>query len=414
MRIKYQFKTAVTGLFTHKSRSLLTILGIVIGIASIILIASTGESAEKLITNELGGLGAETIVVRPGKQPKGPSDFADTLLSDSLKDRELEALRKKSNVPNAVDISPEVLISGSALYQGQTFKPVILGFSAEFMEKAMQLRISDGDIFTEQDIRGKARVAIIGSRVKQELFGEENPIGKNIQIKDTKLRVIGVYQQRGQVVFFNADELVVIPYTTAQTYLSGVKHYMQIVVRAENAALVDRVVYDIKQTLRDLHNITDPDKDDFHVDTQKGIVDQVQTIIGVFTIFLSLVVAISLIVGGIGIMNIMLVSVSERTREIGLRKALGATDKNILSQFLLEAVLLTGVGGIIGVAIGSLLSVFATIAIGSYMSTSVAFAFPIIRSLIGITSSMLVGLVFGIYPARQASKKSPIEALRYE
>ena len=397
MRIKYHFRTAFTGLITHKSRSLLTILGIVIG-----------------ITSELGGLGAETIVVRPGKQPKGPSDFADTLLSDSLKDRELEALLKKSNVPNAVDISPEVLVSGSVSYQGQTFKPVILGFSAGFMETAMQLRVSNGDIFTEQDIKGKARVAIIGSRVKQELFGEDDAVGKNIQIKDTKFRVIGVYQPRGQVVFFNVDELVVIPYTTAQTYVSGIKHYMQIVVRAESAATVDRVVFDIKQTLRDLHNITDPDKDDFYVDTQKGIVDQVQTIIGVFTIFLSLVVAISLVVGGIGIMNIMLVSVSERTREIGLRKALGATDKNILSQFLLEAVLLTGAGGVIGVAIGSILSVLATIAIGSYMGTDVAFSFPVVPSLAGIGSSVLVGLVFGIYPACQASKKSPIEALRYE
>ena len=282
------------------------------------------------------------------------------------------------------------------------------------MMRNLGLTLASGLVFDDSDVVSKAPVAVIGDEVRRELFGDENSIGKYITIKNKRFRVVGVYEKKGQVVFFNVDELVVVPYTTAQTYLTGTDHYSQIVVRASSAEVVERMAFDIKRTLRDLHNINNPTDDDFHVETQQGLVDQVSTIIGAFTLFLTFVVTISLVVGGVGVMNIMLVSVTERTREIGLRKALGATNRDIMLQFLTEAVLLTGVGGLIGVLIGSVLSYVASIAIRSFSGLEWSFIFPFTGALMGIFVSVLVGLIFGLYPAHQASKKSPIEALRYE
>lgn len=414
MKFIHIYRTAFFTLRSRKSRSALTILGIVIGITAIMMVTAAGRGAENLITGELGGLGAETVVIQPGKEPKGPSDFAQALLSDSIKKRELEALSHKQNVPDAVEMSPEIFVSGGVSYQGETYRATVLGFSPQFMMRNLGLTLASGLVFDDSDVVSKAPVAVIGDEVRRELFGDENSIGKYITIKNKRFRVVGVYEKKGQVVFFNVDELVVVPYTTAQTYLTGTDHYSQIVVRASSAEVVERMAFDIKRTLRDLHNINNPADDDFHVETQQGLVDQVSTIIGAFTLFLTFVVTISLVVGGVGVMNIMLVSVTERTREIGLRKALGATNRDIMLQFLTEAVLLTGVGGLIGVLIGSVLSYVASIAIRSFSGLEWSFIFPFTGALMGIFVSVLVGLIFGLYPAHQASKKSPIEALRYE
>jgi putative ABC transport system permease protein len=208
---------------------------------------------------------------------------------------------------------------------------------------------------------------------------------------------------------------VLVPYTAAQTYLTGIKYFSQIIARAESPELVDRAMFEITQTLRELHNIDDPEKDDFSVQTQQGAVSQITNIVGAFTIFLSFVVAIALIVGGIGIMNVMLVSVTERTKEVGLRKALGATKNNILMQFLMEAVLLTSIGGAFGVMFGEILSYGASFAIARFLGTTgLSVSFPLYAALLGIGTSVIIGLIFGIYPARKASLKSPIDALRYE
>jgi len=329
MHLFPSLKIALVGLRTNKSRSALTTLGIVIGISSIILMMSIGQGAENLILNEISGLGAETIVIRPGKEPSGPSDFGDTLFADSLKIRDIEALKRKSNVPDLVDIMPVVVVPGSVSYQGETFRPTIFGGVAEFFSKTFSVFPEVGVLFDENDIRQRASVAVIGSRVKDELFGLSDAVGQHITIKDRKFRVVGVLEAKGQVAFFNTNELVIIPYSTAQTYLLGIDHFHEAIVKASSPEAVARTVRDIEATLRENHNITDPDRDDFFVTTQQGLVDQVQNIIGVLTAFLSSVVGIALVVGGIGVMNIMLVSVTERTREIGLRKAIGATEGDI-------------------------------------------------------------------------------------
>ncbi len=414
MKIRFLLQTAYRSLRRNLSRSLLTVLGIVIGITAIILVSSLGKGAEGLIVGELGGLGADTLVLQPGKQPNGPSDFADSLLTDSIKDREVAALRVKQNVPDLIDLTPEVFIGGTASYEGETYKPMILGTRAEFMVSTLDLPISEGVIFDERDVRAKARVAVIGSQVKKELFGEESPVGKYVQVKGQKFRVVGVFGAKGSMVFFDVDTLLLVPYTTAQAYLSGIDHYNEVVLQASSPDAVPRVKFDVTRTMRELHRIEDPKNDDFHVETQQGLVEQVSMIIGIFTMFLSFVVAISLVVGGIGVMNIMLVSVTERTREVGLRKALGATDRDILKQFLLEAIFLTSIGGIIGVAIGSALALGASFAIAHFAGLNFTFVFPWFGAILGTVVSSLVGVVFGLYPARKASRLSPMEALRFE
>lgn len=414
MHFKYVLKTAYTGISSHKSRSALTILGIVIGITSIILMMSIGEAAENLILNEIGGMGAETIIIRPGKEPTGPTDIAGTLFADSLKVRDLEKLRRKENIPELVTIAPAVIVPGSVSFEGETYRPEIIGGSVEFFAEAFNIELQSGQFFDEIDIRSRAAVAVIGDEVKDELFGNRYAVGEYIKIKDKKFRVVGVIESTGQATFLNFDKLVIIPHTTAQTYLLGIDYYHEIMLRASSPEAVARTVRDIEITLREAHNITDPDKDDFFVITQQGVVDQIKIIIGTLTLFLSSVVAIALVVAGIGIMNIMLVSVTERTREIGLRKALGATERDISRQFLVESILLTAVGGVIGVILGAFLSFIIALTIRNVTNLAWEFVFPISAVILGVGVSSLVGLIFGIYPARQAAKKSPIEALRYE
>ncbi|MFA5954748.1 MAG: ABC transporter permease [Patescibacteria group bacterium] len=415
IKFKNTIRTALRGIGANKSRSGLTILGIVIGITSIMVIASVGQSSERLILSQLSGTGAELVVVRPGREPTGPSDITETLFADSLKQRDVDALSKKSNVPYLVDIAPAVIVPGSIAYQGETYRGAqVIGWSAAFLSKMFDVYPSEGAIFDDADIRGKASVVVIGDKVKRELFGPGDAVGKNVVIKGKTFRIVGVYPPRGQVSFFNIDDLAIIPYTTARSYLLGIDYYNEILVRVDEASNVQRTVRDVEATLRETHNITDQTKDDFFVVTPEGLISQVGNIISILTIFLSAVVAISLVVAGIGVMNIMLVSVTERTREIGLRKAVGATERDILTQFILEAMILTGTGGVIGISLGLSISLLASVVITRVAGLNWPFSIPIMATALGLLVSGLVGLVFGLYPARQAARKNPIEALRYE
>lgn len=412
MTLKYSFKTAIAGLYANKSRSVLTILGIVIGITAIILITSIGQGAQNLILNQIQGMGSKTIIVIPGREPKGPSDVAQSL-SDSLKEKDLAELKKKSNVPNLKQVMPIIFGGESASYGSETYRLTIFGAS-EFLQDVLDVSVSEGNFFTEEDIKGRSDVVVIGSKVKEQLFGQSDAIGQKIKIKGRNLRVIGVLAPKGQVSFFNFDETAIVPYTTAQQYIFGIKYFHRIFVEADSEENINKTVEDLKATLRNSHGITDPSKDDFFIQTQIDLVSRLSIITDILTLFLISVAAISLLVGGIGIMNIMLVSVTERTREIGLRKALGATEKNILTQFLLEAITLTTTGGIVGICLGAFLSFATSVVLSRFIGLNWSFTFSPIAAFIGFGVAASVGLIFGLYPARKASLKSPIEALRYE
>ena len=411
MTFKYSIRTALRGLHTNKSRSALTIFGIVIGITAIILVMSLSQGGSNLILAQIQGIGSRTIAVEPGREPKGPTDFAQ-IFSDSLKDREVEALQNKANVPTLLDLTPEVIAPATLAYEDETFRANILG-TGPIWQEILDLFPRDGSFFTEDDVRQRASVVVIGSRVKEQLFGDSDALGKKIKVKGRNFRVIGIFPQKGQTLF-NIDELAVAPYTTVQRYILGTNHYNAILARAASESVVNRTKQDIELTLRELHGISDPAKDDFHVMTQTDAADRVGIITGILSALLISVAAISLVVGGVGIMNIMLVSVTERTREIGLRKAIGARDRDILLQFLFEAVMLTLAGGIIGMALGAASSFAVAIVLRRVLGVVWPFVFPVSAAVLGFGVSAFIGLVFGLYPARQASQKSPIEALRHE
>jgi putative ABC transport system permease protein len=410
MKLTYALKTATAGLRTHKSRSALTILGIVIGVTSIILVMSLGAGAQNLILGQVKGLGATTVTVIPGKISFGPSTAASTM-NDSLKEKDLNLIKLKANVPNANYVMPMVVGSGQAVYGSNVYQVAVFG-SGEKVPEIFSIIPDKGYFFTEDDVRSRAAVVVIGYKVKDRLFGGEEAVGQKIRIKNNTFKVIGVLPEKGSSSSF--DDTVFMPYTTTQQYITGTKFYSRIVVTADKESNLKSTVEDIKRTLRDSHNITDPDKDDFSVVTAADIAKTLGTVTSALTAFLAAVAAISLIVGGIGIMNIMLVSVTERTKEIGLRKALGATNKEILSQFLLEAVILTSLGGVIGIILGSGLAYIISLLIIKFAGLDWQYIFPISAAVLGIVVSSLVGLIFGIYPARQAARKSPMEALRYE
>ena len=412
MHIKYTAKTAFRGLATNKTRSFLTLLGIVIGIAAVILVMSLGQGAQNLILSQVQSMGPKVIAIAPGRQPQGITDMLATF-TDSLKEKDIEELKKKNNVPHLADIMPIVFGSQTAVFENNAYRPTILGVTGLFT-KIYNIYPSEGRIFTDEEVKGYADVAIVGSKVKDQLFGNDDALGQKIKIKGKSFKIIGIFPKTGQVSFLNFDDIAVIPYTTAQQYIFGIKYFNRIVIEADSEENVNRTVDDIKITLRNDHNITDPSKDDFFVETQAEALKMVSTITDIFTLFLAAIAAISLFVGGIGIMNIMLVSVTERTREIGLRKALGATGKNIMTQFLLEAVMLTASGGVIGISLGIIFSFVTSLILGNYLGLNWQFVFPLQAMFLGLGVSTLIGLVFGIYPARKASLKSPIEALRYE
>ncbi len=412
MSFFHLLKTASTGLMVNRSRSVLTILGIVIGITAIILIMSLGEGAQNLILNQVQSIGSKTIAVVPGKLSGGISGMMASM-SDSLKIKDYEDLKNKSNVPYASRIMPIVFGSETMTYENQNYKATIFGASSLF-STIFNVYPEDGRTFTEEDVLNYADVAIIGSKINEELFGNRSGLNEKIKIKGRNFKVIGILGNKGQSSFIDFDSAAIIPWTTAQQYIFGIKYFNRIIVEANSEADVNKTAEDMILTLRNNHNITDPEKDDFTVQTQAQAMSMVGTIMSVLTLFLAAVAAISLLVGGVGIMNIMLVSVTERTREIGLRKALGATDRDILTHFLIEATILTGLGGVIGILLGLLFAFLISFVLTNVLNIAWSFSFPILAIILGLGISTSIGLIFGLYPARQAAKKSPIEALRFE
>ncbi len=397
-----------------KTRSLLTMLGIVIGIASVIILMSIGQSAQYLILNQVQGLGSNLIIVIPGGTASGRFSSpaaAQGIVIKSLKQSDLDALTRE---PSVAGVTAEVRGQGKIVYADNDVTVTYDGVTASFFP-IRKFDVGQGYAFGEDNVNSFDHVAVIGSTLAKTLFGNLEPIGKIVRLSDQSFRVVGVLAPKGTGAFgVDQDNLVIIPITVAQKQMLGIDYFTDIVTQANDAYTIDFAKSRVASVLRQNHAITDPNKDDFTIQTQQDVLSLLGNITSIMTLFLTAIASISLLVGGIGIMNIMLVSVIERTREIGLRKAVGATNNDILQQFLVESVMLTLVGGLIGIAAGAFVVTAAYFIIVHVASFGWVFEFPLSAVMVAVIVSTLTGIAFGIYPARQASRKSPIDALRYE
>jgi putative ABC transport system permease protein len=416
MLFKDAFKTATRSLMHGKMRSILTMLGIVIGISSVIILMSIGQSAQNLILGQVQSVGSNLIIITPGA-PSGsgfsPPASVQGIIITSLQQRDVDALQREPSIRAA---APLVSGQAEAVYGNNNKTVSYQGVTAD-MFPVRNLTVGEGLIFTKGDVDSANHVAVIGPDLATKLFGTYiDPINKTIRLKNISFRVVGVLS-KGGTGLGGADQgnLVIIPISVAQKQLLGISYFNTIIAEADPSYDINFAKSRITFALRQNHGITDPTKDDFNIMTQADLLSIIGSITSILTLFLAAIASISLIVGGIGIMNIMLVSVTERTREIGLRKAVGATDNDILQQFLIESVLLTFVGGVIGIAFGGLIVGIVYFGINAFNPTlGWVFAFPLSSVILGLMVSGIAGIAFGIYPARQAARKNPIDALRYE
>ncbi|MBU0530889.1 MAG: ABC transporter permease [Candidatus Uhrbacteria bacterium] len=411
MKIRDQMKLSLQSLLRNKGRSVLTMLGIVIGIGAVMLMLSIGKGAEGLILSEVAELGSDLVYVEPGSGDIETHTTAQVFAEKTLTYDDVKEIRKHGGFTSVAGI----LQSGYFVEKGSEEKYAqVVGITPEYID-IFPSDLSAGRYIEESDIDSNAKVVVLGSKIKDDLFGDQDPIGQKVKIKNVRFRVVGVHVTEGTRFFMNLDEQVYVPITSMQSSLMGVDYITYLAARTPLP--LDYAKEEMRLILRDTHNIDNPEgdltKDDFFVSTQEDAVAIIGTVSGVLTLLLSAIAAISLVVGGIGIMNIMLVSVTERTREIGLRKAVGATRGNIMRQFLTEAVLLTLFGGILGIVFGAAGSYLAAIIIRQFQSDWV-FVFAYDAMIYATFVAVAVGLVFGIYPARRAAKLNPIEALRYE
>ena len=401
---KESFLMAWASLIANKLRSLLTMLGIIIGVAAVIALVSIGNGVKQDIEDSISSLGSNLLVVLPGA-PRTPGARPSQGSMKSLKISDYEAIAKLEGVKAA---SPMTNGSYVVIYQNKNWTTSVAGVNANFQD-VNNWTMTSGRFFSDKNVQNRERVAVVGQTVVKNLFTDEDPVGKEIRVKNIPFRVIGVLKSKGNGTMGNdQDDTVLIPYTTSMERVEGIDYLRRVYVVAKDDGGIDRLQADIENLLRVRHNIKDTNLDDFNIQNMKSIMETVAQTTGTFTLFLGAVAAISLVVGGIGIMNIMLVSVTERTREIGVRKALGATYSVIVTQFLIEAVVISLIGGFIGIAFG----IGASKVIGMVSGMSTIVSVPTI--IMSFAFSMAIGLIFGIYPARKAAKLNPIDALHYE
>ena len=396
---------ALTSLYANKMRSLLTMLGIIIGVGAVIALVSVGMGVRSNVTSSIASLGSNMLIVSPGSSNRGGVRGAAGSMQ-TLKYDDAKAIKDK--IKNIDFVSPSVSSSYQIVYGNNNWKTSVQGVTPEFMS-IRSLTIGYGSFVSTDDMNKRNRVAVIGTTVASNLFAKDNPVGKNIRINNQPYKVIGLLESKGQSsVGQDQDDVIYIPLTTAQERMLGITYVQSINVQVSSQEKMEQVQAEIENLLRSRHHIVAGKDDDFHVRNLTSLMETVSQSTSMLTMLLGAIAGISLIVGGIGIMNIMMVSVTERTREIGIRKALGATFMNIMTQFLIESMVIGIIGGIIGIVFGCAASKIIA-QLGDF--TTVITITPIIVSFI---FSVGIGLFFGIYPARKAAKLDPIEALRYE
>lgn len=400
------FKIALRALNANKFRGFLTMLGIIIGVASVITMLAIGQGSKQSIRAQISEMGSNMLMVHPGSMRMG-GVRQDASTMQSLKMEDFEAIRDKNKYISA--ISPSVSSSGQVVYGSNNTPTSLYGVNEDYLE-IRKYKVQEGDLFSEQDIRTFAKVCLIGKTVADNLFTNgEDPMGKYIRFGSVPFKIIGILEPKGyNSMGMDQDDLLIAPYTTVQKRLLAINYLQGIYASAINEESSQKAVEEIEEILRFNHKIKAGADDDFEVRSQEELSSMMTSTTDLMTILLSCIAGISLLVGGIGIMNIMYVSVTERTREIGLRMSIGAKGRDILIQFLIEAMILSLVGGVIGVMVG----ILASLAVKIFAS------WPILIQPWSVFLSFAVcsvtGIFFGWYPAKKASRLDPIEAIRYE
>ncbi len=405
MLFKESVQIALKALLANKLRSILTMLGIIIGVGAVIAMVSVGMGVRRSVQSSIASLGSNMLIVSPGSANSGGvrSAAGSTV---TLKYEDAEAIKNK--IKNIDYVSPTVSNSYQIVNGNQNWNSTIQGVTPEYMA-IRSLTVATGSFITQNDLNTRNRVAVIGTTVAENLFGSSNPVGQTIRIHNSPYKVIGVLESKGQSSMGqDQDDVVIVPLTTAQERLLGITYVRSINIQVSDAAKMDQAQSEVETLLRQRHHIIGDKEDDFSVRNLTSLMETMTQTTTMITLLLGSIAGISLLVGGIGIMNIMMVSVTERTREIGIRKALGATFRNIMMQFLIESVVIGVVGGLIGIGFGCLISM-AIAKFGGF--NTVITAAPVLLSFF---FSVGIGLFFGIYPARKAALLDPIEALRYE
>lgn len=401
------FKIAMRAIAANKLRSFLTMLGIIIGVASVIAMMAIGQGSKKSIQANIAEMGSNMIMIRPG-QDKGPGGAQqDASDMQTLKLKDYEALKEQAKYLSA--ISPSVNSSGQFINGNNNTPSTIYGISPDYMQIRQQ-KVKDGEMFTDEEVRSSAKVCVIGKTVADNLFTNgEDPVGKVIRFNKIPFRVVGVLESKGYNSFgMDQDDVVLAPYTTVMKRILSVTYLQGINASAVTEDMTDLAIEDITSILRENHKLKASDEDNFTIRSQQEMAEMMNSTSDTMTVMLLVVACISLVVGGIGIMNIMYVSVTERTKEIGLRMSVGARGIDILNQFLIESVLLSVTGGLIGVIVG----------IGAAVGINVFAHWPIQIQPWSVLLSFAVcsatGIFFGWYPAKKAASLDPIEAIRYE